>query len=147
MPYIHMHMQRILAANPQVTHVVLLFGGNDCENELHRIDEILHQYDLIIAMIKSTYKDCCIIMSSVPQRRWRSSVDSHLKIATLNKHMWRRHDPSANLHFLDAAPRFAYQFRDRVHMNYIGMRDWADAVASRIGFISNFQKSGSSVNQ
>ena len=137
MPFIHLHINKILAANPQVTQVVLLFGGNDCEN-MHHIDEIRHQYDLIIQSIKRILPECCIIMSSIPQRR-RTSVEGHLKIATLNKHLWARHNPNENLHFVDAAPRFAYQFRDRVHMNFIGMRDWAEAIAMRIDFISNFQ--------
>ena len=137
MPFIHLHINKILAANPQVTQVVLLFGGNDCEN-MHHMDEIRHQYDLIILSIKRIIPECCIIMSSIPQRR-RTSIEGHLKIATLNKHLWARHNPSENLHFVDAAPRFAYQFRDRVHMNFIGMRDWAEAIAMRINFISNFQ--------
>ena len=146
-PFIRLHIQRILEANPQVTHVVLLFGGNDCENFRHHIDEIRHQYDLTIELIKKVLgRDCCIIMCSIPQRR-RCSIDTHLKIATLNKHLWARHDPSENLHYLDAAPRFAFQFRDRVHLNYLGMRDWADAVTARINFIANFQSSVSNTTQ
>ena len=146
MPYIRLHMERILEANPQVTQVVLLFGGNDCENS-HHIYEIQHQYDLMIELIKNILgRDCCIIMCSIPQRR-RCSIDTHLKIATLNKHLWGRHNPSENLHFLDAAPRFAYQFYDRLHMSYPGMRDWADMVALRINFIANFQAGQSRFNQ
>ena len=104
-------------------------------------------YYFFLAQCKNIFdRDCCIIMCSIPQRR-RCSIDTHLKIATLNKHLWGRHNPSENLHFLDAAPRFAYQFYDRLHMSYPGMRDWADMVALRINFIANFQAGQSRFNQ
>ena len=139
-------MQKVLEENPQATQVVLLFGGNDCEAK-HHIDEIIQQYDLMIDVIKMCLgNDCCIIMSSIPQRR-RCSTMTHLKIAALNQHIASLHNPHHNLHYVDAAPRFGHQMRDRVHMNYQGMSDWAEKIGKVLDFTSNFQVTGIEMNQ
>ena len=137
MPFIRQNIEKVLKSNPQIDTVVLLMGGNDCEDR-HHIDEIKQQYDVTVDMIKCMLgPECTIIMSSIPQRR-RCSVETHLKIALLNKHNARRNNPNHGIHYVDAAPRFGNMFMDRVHMNHQGKEYWSNIIASKLNFLSNF---------
>ena len=123
-----------------------MFGGNDCEAR-HDINDIISQYDSTIDMIKLVLgPDCSIFISSIPQRR-RSSVRTHIKIAQLNESNADRHNPDYKIYYVDATPRFGSHFRDRVHMNYFGLKHWAEIMSDNLSKYSNFQGSSHELSQ
>ena len=142
-PYMAEPIKRILERNPQVESVVCIMGGNDCESDLYYLEEIVHNYDCLIDMIKLTLgSDCTVIISSIPQRR-RCSARSHIRIAKLNEFNKQRENSDYGVFYVDAAPRFGNHFYDRVHMNNIGLDHWAQNMSDKMNSISNFQKDGS----
>ena len=139
-PYMAAPLKHILEKNPQVESVVCIMGGNDCESDLYYLEEIVHNYDCLIDMIKLTLgSDCTVIISSIPQRR-RCSARSHIRIAKLNEFNKQRENSDYGVFYVDAAPRFGNHFYDRVHMNNIGLDHWAQNMSDKMNSISNFQK-------
>ena len=134
------HIRAILNQNPQVKYVILILGGNDCESNQFYLEDIKHNYDTLIDMIKLTVPDCNVVISSVPQRRWRCSQRTHIRIAKLNLYNSQKENPEYGVFYVDAAPRFGHQFRDRVHFNHLGLEHWSEAITNKLVSISNFQE-------
>ena len=130
----------ILEKNPQVTKVILVAGGNDCEKEGVSLQQIKAEYDALIDTIKLQQGwDCKVIISSVPQRR-RATTETRHKIAGLNLEHYYHSDPDSFVYFVDSAPKLGCYFYDRVHLNYVGLDYWARKIT---GFLSTFQPTAS----
>ena len=130
----------ILEKNPQVTKVILVAGGNDCEKEGVSLQQIKAEYDALIDAIKLQQGwDCKVIISSVPQRR-RATTETRHKIAGLNLEHYYHSDPDSSVYFVDSAPKLGCYFYDRVHLNYVGLDYWARKIT---GFLSTFQPTAS----
>ena len=106
-------MSSIINPNKKPKNVVLLCGGNDCDQ--YPIDQVINEYEGLISDVRTQCGPSVpILLCKVPPRR--GNADTAASIAQLNAYLETRGRKSDCVYDVDVAPKSQSLFSsDHIH--------------------------------